>query len=49
MKQEWGGQPFFPGTGALEETGEYQVGTAGRDGTAVEVVLQLKGKALSVG
>lgn len=25
LKQEWGGQPFFPGTGALEETGEYQV------------------------
>ena len=26
LKQEWGGQPFFPGTGALEEIGEYQVG-----------------------
>lgn len=25
LKQEWGGQPFFPGTGALEEIGEYQV------------------------
>ncbi|KAL4451553.1 hypothetical protein ABPG75_007215 [Micractinium tetrahymenae] len=24
LKQEWGGQPFFPGTGALEEVGEYQ-------------------------
>ncbi len=25
LKQEWGGQPFFPGTGSLEEVGEYQV------------------------
>lgn len=25
LKQEWGGQPFFPGTGALDEIGEYQV------------------------
>ena len=26
LRQEWGGQPFFPGTGALTDVGEYQVG-----------------------
>jgi hypothetical protein len=29
LKQEWGGQPFFPGTGALEEAGEYQARCCG--------------------
>lgn len=38
LRQEWGGQPFFPGTGALDETGEYQAscGEGGRCASALE-------------
>jgi hypothetical protein len=39
LKQEWGGQPFFPGTGALEETGEYQVGGYRGGGAVLQILL----------